>query len=93
MSAMVYIMNPKMDFGIPSQYYYKTVLQGYMDCGLDVDVLNQAVIDSSQKFYSNEASDMKLLDRLSKSTNNNDSIDRKLRHEIVQKKLAHGLKL
>ncbi len=62
MSAMVYIMNPKMDFGILSQYYYKTVLKGYMDCGLDVDVLNQAVIDSSQKFYANEATDMKLLD-------------------------------
>ncbi len=34
-----------------------------------------------------------LNDRLINSANNNDGIDRKLRHEIVQKKLAHGLKL
>lgn len=51
-NAMVYIMNLKMDFGMPSPQYYQTVLQGYRDCGLDTEVLEQAVTDSTQKFYS-----------------------------------------
>lgn len=49
--AMVYIMNLKMKFGRPSPYYYQTVMEGYHDCELDTDVLNQAVRDSAQKFY------------------------------------------
>lgn len=50
-SAMVYIMNLKMGFGLPSPYYYQTVLEGYHDCGLDADALEEAVKDSAQKFY------------------------------------------
>ncbi len=50
-SAMVYIMNLKMGFGLPSPYYYQTVLEGYHDCGLDTDALEEAVKDSAQKFY------------------------------------------
>lgn len=50
-SAMVYIMNLKQQFGMPSPYYYQTVLEGYHDCGLDTDVLDQAVKDSAQNFY------------------------------------------
>lgn len=50
-SAMVYIMNLKMKFGRPSPYYDQTVMEGYHDCELDTDVLNQAVRDSAQKFY------------------------------------------
>lgn len=34
-NAMVYIMNLKMGFGLPSPYYYQTVYDGYNDCGLD----------------------------------------------------------
>lgn len=49
-SAMVYIMNPKMDFGIPTQRYYNTVYEGYQNCGMDVSVLNRAVDDSIEKF-------------------------------------------
>ena len=51
-SAMVYIMNLKMRFGMPSPYYYQTVLEGYHDCELDTDVLDQAVGDSAQRYYS-----------------------------------------
>lgn len=51
-SAMVYIMNLKMDFGRPSPYYYQTVLEGYHNCELDTDVLVQAVSDSAQRYYS-----------------------------------------
>ena len=50
--AMVYIMNLKMKFGMPSPYYYATVFEGYRDCELDTDVLNQAIKDSAQRFYS-----------------------------------------
>ncbi len=49
--AMVYIMNPKMKFGMPSPYYYATVLEGYCDCELDTDVLDRAIKDSAQRYY------------------------------------------
>lgn len=51
-SAMVYIMNQKMSFGLPSPYYYQTVAQGYHDCGLDTTALNEAVGRSAQQYYS-----------------------------------------
>ena len=50
-TAMVYIMNPKMDFGIPSSSYYRSVYNGYIDCGLDTDLLNKAMLDSAEIFY------------------------------------------
>ena len=45
-TGMVYIMDPKMDFGNPSAGYYNTVHRGYEDCGLDTTVLDQAVSGS-----------------------------------------------
>lgn len=51
-NAMVYIMNLKMGFGLPSPYYYQTVHEGYNDCGLNTDVLNTAVKESAERFYS-----------------------------------------
>lgn len=51
-TAMVYIMDLKMEFGMPSSYYYKTVHKGYIDCGLDTKDLNQAVLDSAKQYYS-----------------------------------------
>ena len=50
-NAMVYIMNLKMGFGLPSPYYYQTVYEGYNDCGLDTDVLDKAVLKSTAQFY------------------------------------------
>lgn len=50
-NAMVYIMNLKMGFGMPSPYYYQTVYDGYNDCGLDTDVLDKAVLKSTAQFY------------------------------------------
>lgn len=50
-NAMVYIMNLKMGFGLPSPYYYQTVYEGYNDCELDTDVLDRAVMESSAQFY------------------------------------------
>lgn len=53
--AMVYVMNLKMDFGMPSPQYYQTVRQGYKDCGLDIGVLENAIKDSTQKFYNSHS--------------------------------------
>lgn len=50
-NAMVYIMNLKMGFGLPSPYYYQTVYEGYNDCGLNTDVLDKALADSATQFY------------------------------------------
>ncbi|WP_077534089.1 gamma-glutamylcyclotransferase family protein [Massiliimalia massiliensis] len=50
-NAMVYIMNLKMGFGLPTPYYYQTVLEGYHNCELDTDILDNAVKDSTQKYY------------------------------------------
>ena len=52
-SAMVYIMNPKMKFGLPSANYYCVVHQGYLDCGLDTQVLNEAMKRSADGYYEN----------------------------------------
>ena len=41
------------NFGLPSVSYYDTVSQGYKDCGFDLKVLNEAVTDSTEKFYKN----------------------------------------
>ena len=42
-SAMAYIMDPKMTHGIPTQRYYNAVLEGYENCELDPRILNEAV--------------------------------------------------
>lgn len=49
--AMVYRMNLKMAFGLPSPYYYDTVREGYLDCGLDTAALQQALRNSAEQFY------------------------------------------
>lgn len=50
-SAMVYVMNLRMGFNLPSSSYYATVHQGYKDCGLDTSALEQALQSSTQRFY------------------------------------------
>lgn len=50
-NAMVYIMDRKMTFGLPSPGYYQTVYEGYNNCELDTDVLDRAVEDSARQYY------------------------------------------
>ena len=50
-NAMVYVMNLRMDFNLPSTSYYATVHQGYKDCGLDTAALEQALQSSAQHYY------------------------------------------
>lgn len=51
LSAMVYIMDLNQKFGLPSGSYYDTVLQGYRDCGLDVEVFKNAVNNSADTVH------------------------------------------
>lgn len=41
--AMAYIMNEGPTPALPGSYYYHTILDGYLDCGFDEEVLNKAV--------------------------------------------------
>lgn len=50
-TAMVYVMNLKMDFGLPAPYYYDIVREGYEDCGLDPAALEQTLRESTVQFY------------------------------------------
>ena len=56
--ALVYIMDPRRGFGLPSPEYYQTVRQGYEDFGLDVAKLDAAVQDSSHRLYAALAQEM-----------------------------------
>lgn len=49
LTGMVYIMDQQKDFGYPCASYYYTVAKGYLDCGLDMDILEQALLDSGLK--------------------------------------------
>lgn len=46
LTGMVYIMDKQMDFGMPTKSYYDIVRRGYIDCGFDTKVLDQAVDQS-----------------------------------------------
>ena len=49
-TGMVYIMDLKQKFGMPSAGYLATVYDGYKDCKLDVEYLKNAVRNSAVKF-------------------------------------------
>lgn len=51
--AMVYIMDLKQEFGLPSLQYYQTVREGYEDCSLDTTVLDQAIMESAKAYFAN----------------------------------------
>lgn len=46
--SMVYIMNDGKPLGIPSCYYYSVILDGYKSAEFDIDILKQAVKDSTE---------------------------------------------
>ena len=49
-NGMVYIMNLRQDFGIPSPGYVQTVSEGYHNCRLDTDVLKNAIRQSVARY-------------------------------------------
>ncbi|MDR0851763.1 MAG: gamma-glutamylcyclotransferase [Clostridiales Family XIII bacterium] len=48
--AMIYVIDPKLLHGVPSAHYYQTLREGYMDCGLEIKFLNEAVAFSSEMY-------------------------------------------
>ena len=52
-TGMIYVMNPEMQFGLPSAYYYQVCRDGYKNCGLDVSALNKALQESVTQYYEN----------------------------------------
>ena len=75
--SMVYIMNLRMDYGMPSTHYYRTVHQGYLDCKLDTNILNKALGDSAQKFYASSVGtpSMQMKIKISERSSQIDEID------------------
>ena len=49
-NGMVYIMDLRQDFGIPSPGYVQTVSEGYHNCRLDTSVLKNAVRQSVSRY-------------------------------------------
>lgn len=45
-SAMVYVMNPGHELGLPGHSYYQTIAEGYESAGFDLAVLDAAVEES-----------------------------------------------
>jgi hypothetical protein len=45
--AMVYLMNGNRPLGLPSCYYYSIIQEGYKAAEFDVEILRQAVSDST----------------------------------------------
>lgn len=42
-SAMMYVMTPGHEFGIPSDYYVDVIWQGYETAGFDTQILEEAI--------------------------------------------------
>ncbi len=59
--AMAYIMDPRYEIGVPSKTYYQTILQGYKDCGLDCQVLDDAVQKSTDTYHKQLDQDMEAM--------------------------------
>lgn len=47
--AMVYIMNDKAQAGIPSDYYIRTILLGYVANKLDLNILYESLEDNERE--------------------------------------------
>lgn len=47
--AMVYVMNEIYPYAIPGPYYYKTLLEGYADCGFEKKLLDDAIELTARK--------------------------------------------
>lgn len=52
--AMVYVMAPGHQLGLPSAGYYNAILQGYKDCDLDPAVLEQSLTQAREMIVPRE---------------------------------------
>lgn len=46
--VMAYVMNEGPSLATPNAYYYRTILQGYSDCGFNEEVLNEALEETME---------------------------------------------
>ena len=53
--AMVYIMDEKRPFGIPSKLYYGVLHNGYKDFGFDLEILEHGLMKSCKAMYKGTA--------------------------------------
>ena len=51
LTAMVYIMDEKQPFQMPSLYYYDVLYRGYRVFGFDLNLLRQGIEDSMGSAY------------------------------------------
>ena len=49
--AMVYIMDERRAFGIPSNRYYDVLRDGYRDFGFNLDILERGIFESCRRKY------------------------------------------
>lgn len=50
-SCMAYVMSADRSFKMPSEWYFNTILQGYIDCGIDTETLFEAADKVSDAFH------------------------------------------
>lgn len=48
-TGLIYIMNTKNPYGIPSRRYIHTCVEGYRDFGFDVQIMNEALDNTWRK--------------------------------------------
>lgn len=53
--ALIYIMTPH-GYGLPTDGYLYTIVEGYRDFNLDARILNNAVLDAQSKTFQNAVS-------------------------------------
>lgn len=57
-TAMAYVMTPGHELGVPSDYYYNVIYQGYEDNELDTEILEDA-LENTMKKIENKKSEEK----------------------------------
>lgn len=61
-SAMVYVMNPGHELGLPGHSYYQTIAEGYESAGFDLAVLDAAVEESYNRALREERESVQAFD-------------------------------
>ena len=51
LTCMAYVMSAKYPFKMPSESYFNTILNGYVDCGIDTETLFTAADKVSEAFH------------------------------------------
>lgn len=48
-NALIYVMNEQFEYHLPSDNYLKTCMQGYKDFSFDMNILNNALLDTIEE--------------------------------------------